>query len=129
MAFKGFDLTGKVAVVVGGTSGIGRAITCGLADAGADIVPTSRRREEVLATAADVESRGKKAVRVTSDVTDVASLEAARRHPEGIGSGHPRQLCGTHQEAAHPRHVEEDWNAIPTRTSRALRLPCLQAPC
>ena len=66
MAFKGFDLTGKVAVVVGGTSGIGRAITCGLADAGADIVPTSRRREEVEATAAEVESRGRKAVRVTS---------------------------------------------------------------
>jgi NAD(P)-dependent dehydrogenase (short-subunit alcohol dehydrogenase family) len=47
MAFKGFDLTGKVAVVVGGTSGIGRAITNGLAEAGADIVATSRRREEV----------------------------------------------------------------------------------
>jgi NAD(P)-dependent dehydrogenase (short-subunit alcohol dehydrogenase family) len=74
---KALDLSGKVAVVVGGTSGIGRAITCGMADAGADVVPTSRRKEEVEAAAADVESRGRKAVRVTSDVTDVASLEAA----------------------------------------------------
>ena len=107
MAFKGFDLTGKVAVVVGGTSGIGRAITCGLAEAGADIVPTSRRREEVEATAVDVESRGRKAVRVTSDVTDLASLEAALAATlKAAGeSGHPRQLRGPHQATAHPRGV------------------------
>ena len=43
MAHSLFDLTGKVAVVVGGTSGIGLAMAIGLAEAGADVVATSRR--------------------------------------------------------------------------------------
>ncbi len=76
MSYKGLDLEGRVAVVIGGTSGIGGAIACGLAEAGADVVPTSRRREEVDKAAADVESRGRRTVRVSADVTDVASLEA-----------------------------------------------------
>src|SRR5258708_31738891 len=45
MSYKAFDLSGKVAVVIGGTSGIGRAIAHGLAEAGADVVSTSRRGE------------------------------------------------------------------------------------
>jgi len=47
-----FDLTGKVAVVIGGTTGLGRAIALGLAAAGADVVPTSRRLKEVKQVAA-----------------------------------------------------------------------------
>ena len=42
-----FDLNGKSAVVVGGTSGIGLAMAIGLAEAGADVVATSRRAEQV----------------------------------------------------------------------------------
>lgn len=45
MSYSGFDLSGKVAVVVGGTSGIGRAIGRGLAEAGADVIPTGRRAD------------------------------------------------------------------------------------
>jgi NAD(P)-dependent dehydrogenase (short-subunit alcohol dehydrogenase family) len=114
MAFKGFDLTGKVAVVVGGTSGIGRAITCGLAEAGADIVPTSRRREEVEATAADVESRGRRAVRVTSDVTDLASLEAALSATlKQLGRVDILVNCAGRTKRQPTLEVsEEDWNAI-----------------
>jgi NAD(P)-dependent dehydrogenase (short-subunit alcohol dehydrogenase family) len=78
MGFPALDLEGKVAVVTGGTSGIGGAIARGLAEAGADVVPTSRRREEVDKAAAEIESRGRRALRVTSDVTDLASLEALR---------------------------------------------------
>lgn len=77
MSFPGLDLAGRVAVVVGGTSGIGLALARGLAEAGADVVPTSRRREQVDAAAAEIESRGRRTLRVTSDVTDRASLEAA----------------------------------------------------
>lgn len=128
MAFKGFDLTGKVAVVVGGTSGIGRAITCGLAEAGADIVPTSRRREEVEATAVDVESRGRKAVRVTSDVTDLASLEAALAATlKQLGRVDILVNCAGRTKRQPTLEVsEEDWNAILdtnlTGTLRACRV-------
>jgi NAD(P)-dependent dehydrogenase (short-subunit alcohol dehydrogenase family) len=77
MPFPTLDLTGKVAVVTGGATGIGLALTQGLAEAGADVVPTSRRREQVEAAATAVEARGRKTVRVTSDVNDAASMEAA----------------------------------------------------
>jgi NAD(P)-dependent dehydrogenase (short-subunit alcohol dehydrogenase family) len=75
MSFKPLDLTGKVAVVIGGTSGIGRAIAEGLADAGADVVPTSRRAEQVEQAACDIESRGRRSLRVRSDVSDRQSLQ------------------------------------------------------
>ncbi len=70
------SLEGKTAVVTGGTSGIGRAISLGLADAGADVVATARRQQEVDSTAAEIEARGRKTVRITSDVCKRATLEA-----------------------------------------------------
>lgn len=73
-----FDLTGRVAVVVGGTSGIGRAIALGLADAGADVVATGRRREMVDTAAAEITARGRRTITVCCDVADVASLSALR---------------------------------------------------
>jgi len=75
MSYPAFDLSGKVAVVVGGTSGIGRAIALGLAEAGADVVPTSRRPEQVETTAREIEERGRRTLEVVSDVTDKASLQ------------------------------------------------------
>ena len=72
-----FSLEGRVAVVTGGTSGIGLALVRGLAHAGADIVPLSRRAEQVDAAAREVESIGRRALRVTGDVTDRASLDGA----------------------------------------------------
>jgi NAD(P)-dependent dehydrogenase (short-subunit alcohol dehydrogenase family) len=78
MTFAPLDLTGKVAVVIGGTSGIGRAMAHGLAEAGADVVPTSRRAEQVEVAAQEIEDRGRRALRITSDVADKASLEKLR---------------------------------------------------
>ena len=75
-----FDLTGRVAVVVGGTSGIGRTIAIGLADAGADVVATARRQELVDEVAKAIEARGRRSLRVASDVGDRESLE--RVHAE-----------------------------------------------
>lgn len=75
MGYTPLELNGKVAVVIGGTSGIGRAIAHGLAEAGADVVPTSRRAEQVDAAASEIESRGRRTLRLTSDVSDRASLE------------------------------------------------------
>jgi NAD(P)-dependent dehydrogenase (short-subunit alcohol dehydrogenase family) len=67
-------LSGRVAVVVGGTSGIGRAIALGLAAAGADVVPTSRDAGRVAAAAGAIEALGRRTLREVSDVSDVASL-------------------------------------------------------
>ena len=75
MASKLFDLKGKSAVVVGGTSGIGLAMAIGLAEAGADVVATSRRAEQVDEAAKSIEAVGARALRLTSDVVDRASIE------------------------------------------------------
>lgn len=74
MGFSKLDLGGRVAVVIGGTSGIGRAISHGLAEAGADVVCTSRRTEQVETAAAEIEALGRRTLRVASDVSDKASL-------------------------------------------------------
>jgi NAD(P)-dependent dehydrogenase (short-subunit alcohol dehydrogenase family) len=75
MNYSPLQLDGKVAVVIGGTSGIGRAIAHGLADAGADVVPTSRRAEQVEVVAAEIEKRGRRSLRVASDVSNRGSLQ------------------------------------------------------
>lgn len=75
MTVSSIDLAGKSAVVIGGTSGIGHAIAMGLAAAGADVAATSRRGEEVENAAREIEAMGRRSVRLTSDVTDRASLE------------------------------------------------------
>ncbi len=71
-----FSLEGKVAVVTGGTSGIGRALSLGLADAGADVIATARRKEQVDDTAKEIEARGRQTLRMASDVGDRSTLEA-----------------------------------------------------
>jgi NAD(P)-dependent dehydrogenase (short-subunit alcohol dehydrogenase family) len=75
MGYAGLELKGKVAVVIGGTSGIGQAVACGLAEAGADVIPTSRHAEMVDDAARRIEAIGARSLRVRSDVTDRASLE------------------------------------------------------
>jgi NAD(P)-dependent dehydrogenase (short-subunit alcohol dehydrogenase family) len=72
------DLTGRVAVVVGGTSGIGRELAIGLAEAGADVVASGRRTDKVAEVAAEIERRGRRTLRLACDVGDRASLEALR---------------------------------------------------
>jgi NAD(P)-dependent dehydrogenase (short-subunit alcohol dehydrogenase family) len=73
-----FDLTGRVAVVTGGTSGLGHAIALGLAEAGADVVATSRRLEQVEKTAAEIEALGRRTLRATSNVLERPTLEELR---------------------------------------------------
>lgn len=73
-----FDLSGRVAVVVGGTSGIGRALALGLAEAGADVVATGRREDLVRQVAAEIEAKGRRSLPMACDVEDLASLERLR---------------------------------------------------
>jgi NAD(P)-dependent dehydrogenase (short-subunit alcohol dehydrogenase family) len=74
MTFPGLDLTNRTAVVIGGTSGIGRAIALGLADAGADVIPTGRRENLAAEVAREVESRGRRSFVTTADVSDTHSI-------------------------------------------------------
>jgi NAD(P)-dependent dehydrogenase (short-subunit alcohol dehydrogenase family) len=69
------DLTGRCAVVVGGTSGIGKAIALALAGAGADVVATSRSSEHTTRLADRIERMGRRSLRIVSDVCDRESLQ------------------------------------------------------
>ncbi len=74
-----FRLDGCVAVVTGSGRGIGRGIALGMAEAGADVVVTARRTDEIDSVVAEVESRGRRAIGVPGDITDsafIASLVA-----------------------------------------------------
>jgi NAD(P)-dependent dehydrogenase (short-subunit alcohol dehydrogenase family) len=114
MGYAPLELNGKVAVVIGGTSGIGRAVAHGLAEAGADVVPTSRRAEQVEAAAKEIEGRGRRSLRVTSDVSDRASLQ--RVLDEGIAAFGKVDIlvnsAGRTKRAPTLDFAEEDWNEI-----------------
>jgi NAD(P)-dependent dehydrogenase (short-subunit alcohol dehydrogenase family) len=75
LAYQKFNLEGKSALVFGGTSGLGRSIAHGLAEAGADVVPASRRCEEVAKTAAEIRSMGRKTLEATADVTQRQEIQ------------------------------------------------------
>jgi NAD(P)-dependent dehydrogenase (short-subunit alcohol dehydrogenase family) len=75
LAYKPLQLDDKVAVVIGGTSGIGRTLARGLAEAGADVVPSARRMELVNGIADEIESMGRRSLRISCDVGDRGSLE------------------------------------------------------
>ncbi len=69
-----FDLSGKVAIVTGGAGGIGHAQALGLADAGADVVVTSRQMGHLEAVAKEIEAKGRQSLAVTVDVVDEKSV-------------------------------------------------------
>lgn len=73
-----FDLSGKTALVLGGTSGIGQALSLGLASAGADVIASSRRAAQVAETAAQIRALHRTTFECCSDVTDRSSLMALR---------------------------------------------------
>jgi NAD(P)-dependent dehydrogenase (short-subunit alcohol dehydrogenase family) len=74
----GLDLSKKCAVVIGGTSGIGKALALGLAQAGADVIATSRSQQGTQAACSEIQSLGCRSLSITSDVRSRASLEALR---------------------------------------------------
>ena len=78
MSIELFDLTGRVAVVMGGTSGIGRTLALGLAEAGAHVVATGRREPLVRETGDDIEKLGRRTLRMTVDASDRQSIDAFR---------------------------------------------------
>jgi NAD(P)-dependent dehydrogenase (short-subunit alcohol dehydrogenase family) len=114
MGYKGLDLDGKVAVVVGGSSGIGKTIALGLAQAGADVVPSARRLELVNALADEIESLGRRSLRVTCDVADRESLDNLLKASVG-GLGKVDIMvnaAGITKRAPTLDFSEADWNRI-----------------
>ena len=81
-----FSLTGRNAVVTGGSRGIGRAIAIGLAEAGADIVLTYRdKHDEAEIVVGEIVKLGRKTVAVRMDVTDRTSVETAAKTARAFG--------------------------------------------
>jgi NAD(P)-dependent dehydrogenase (short-subunit alcohol dehydrogenase family) len=108
------DLTNKTAVVIGGTSGIGLAITKALAQAGANVIPSGRRGPLVSKAAAEVQALGRRSLAQTCDVTDVASLEKVLRSVcAEFGSVQILVNCaGRTKRAPALEFSESDWNEI-----------------
>jgi NAD(P)-dependent dehydrogenase (short-subunit alcohol dehydrogenase family) len=109
-----FDLSGRSAVVVGGTSGIGRALALGLADAGADVVSVGRRDALVDEVAGEIERRGRRTLRITADVNDPAALDTVRvRMLEALGSI-DILVCaaGVTRRVPTLEMADEDWQRI-----------------
>lgn len=114
MSYPGFDLTGRSAVVIGGTSGIGRAISHGLAQAGADVVCTSRRQEQVDAAAAEIEAIGRRTIRCASDVSNRESLDALLSECVAAFGKVDILVNSAGRTKREPTidQNEDDWNAI-----------------
>lgn len=124
MSYKPLDLEGKVAVVVGGSSGIGKTIALGLAQAGADVVASARRIELVNTLADEIESLGRKSLRVSCDVADRASLEnllaACKEHFGKVDI--LVYAAGVTKRAPTLDFAESDWERIfETNLTGALR--------
>jgi NAD(P)-dependent dehydrogenase (short-subunit alcohol dehydrogenase family) len=100
--------------VVGGTSGIGRTLALGLADAGADVVATGRRQSLVDEVAAEIEQRGRRTLRMAADVSDTASLARLRDGMIETLGGIDILVCaaGTTKKVPTLDKEEADWARI-----------------
>jgi NAD(P)-dependent dehydrogenase (short-subunit alcohol dehydrogenase family) len=114
MGYKQLDLEGKVAVVVGGSSGIGRTLALGLAQAGATVVSSARRIELVNSLADEIEALGKRSLRVTCDVADRDSLEKLLKACiDAFGKVDILvNAAGITKRAPTLDYPESDWNRI-----------------
>lgn len=127
MAVRNFmDLTGRVAVVIGGTSGLGRTLAIGLAEAGADVVVTGRRENLIDEVATEIERLGRKTLRRAADVLDRASIDALR---DAVLAefGHADILLNaagrTMRKPTHEMAVS-DWQSIMETNLTGTLIPC-----
>src|SRR5205823_6619664 len=114
MAYKGLSLEGKKALVFGGTSGLGKSMATGFAEAGADVVPVSRRQEEVAKAAAEIRALGRRTLELTADVTrrqDIQSvIDAVKKEWGRIDI--LLNSAGTTKRAPSLEFADEDWDRI-----------------
>src|SRR5438477_460912 len=114
MSSNVFDLTGRVAVVIGGTSGIGRALAVGLGNAGADVVATGRREKLVDEVAGEIEKLGRRTLRVASDVQRRESIDRFRDAVLNEFGRADILLNAAGQIFRKPTHLisEAEWNTL-----------------
>jgi len=114
MGYAKLDLAGKLAVVVGGSSGIGRVLALGLAQGGADVVSSARRVELVNSLADEIETAGRRTLRETCDVADRQSLEKLLQSClDNFGKVDILvNAAGITKRAPTVDYLEEDWNRI-----------------
>jgi len=114
MGHPALDLNSKTAVVIGGTSGIGLALAKGLAAAGANVIPSGRRRELVESVAADIRKAGRASLAITCDVGDRSSLQALLQAScAEFGKVDILVNCAGITKRSPTLDVSEsDWNAI-----------------
>ncbi|HZQ96282.1 MAG TPA: glucose 1-dehydrogenase [Candidatus Sulfotelmatobacter sp.] len=112
--YKQLDLEGKVAVIVGGSSGIGKMLALGLARGGADVVSSARRKELVDELAGEIEALGRRTLRVTCDVGDRGSLERLLQACiDAFGKVDILvNAAGVTKRAPTLDYKEEDWHRI-----------------
>ena len=114
MGYKGLSLDGKGALVFGGTSGLGKSIATGLAEAGANVVAVSRRADEVRKTAAELRALGRKTVELTADVTRRNDIQhVIDRMLEEMGRIDILvNSAGTTKRVPSLELADEDWDRI-----------------
>jgi NAD(P)-dependent dehydrogenase (short-subunit alcohol dehydrogenase family) len=114
MGHPALDLNSKTAVVIGGTSGIGLALAKGLAAAGANVIPSGRRRDLVESVAADIRKAGRASLAITCDVGDRSSLQALLQAScAEFGKVDILVNCAGITKRSPTLDVSEsDWNAI-----------------
>src|SRR5205814_213614 len=108
------SLEGKTAIVIGGTSGIGRALARGLAIAGADVVSTGRRADLVRAASQEIQSTGRRSLEITCDVTNETTIQhLLEATQQALGDVHILVNCAGRTKRTSTLELSDaEWNSI-----------------
>ena len=125
-----FDLSGKVALITGGTRGIGRAMSLAMAQAGANVVATSRNKDHVEKVTLEIMALGRQSIQI---ITDVTRADDRKRMVQEIVKSFGRidifvSNAGGNSLFKRPEDTTEaDWDHIINLNLKASFFCCLEA--